>query len=164
MNTRDSQARQFIEDAYKELCEANAVSYMEDRDPDKGFLDGKWIKNLHIHENRIGIPQPVLEAHDFYNENCGNWGGAIIFKPEVEGRDTYVVYVTTDGDGGWVEVFDEDGISLGAARTYIELVSWGAVDEIRKYVFTGGYPAELSDRQTRTIWVKVVEAKAKSLK
>src|SRR5262249_24716196 len=130
-------------------------------DPDKFFLDGKWIKNLHIQENRVGIPEPVLEAHDFYNQNCDNWGGAVIFHPNIEGRDVYVVYVSTDGDGGWVEVFDEGGDSLGAARTYIELVSWGATDEIRAYVFNGGYPADMSDRQTRTMWAKVQEAKAK---
>src|SRR5256885_8746593 len=131
MNSIESQTRKFIEDAYKELWEANAIADMEDRDPDKNFLDGKWIKNLHIHENRIGIPEPVLEAHDFYNKNCDNWGGAVIFNIKVEGRETYVVYVTTDGDGGWVEIFDKDGSSLGAARTYIELMSWGTVDEIR---------------------------------
>ncbi|HEY8226380.1 MAG TPA: hypothetical protein VIG25_13960 [Pyrinomonadaceae bacterium] len=159
MNARESEARRFIENEYRELVEANAAAELEDRDSDKQFLDGKWIRNLHIPENLIGLPNPVRESHDFY-KNCDDWGGAVILKIKVEGRDTYVVYVTTDGDDGWVEVFDEKGGILGAARTYIELIAWGPVDQVRGYTLTQGFPEEFNERQTRTMWVKVQKAKA----
>ncbi len=146
----EKKVQEFIEREYRKYYEAEAAAYLEDRDSDTEFLNGMSVDNLH--QSGIEIPQSVLEACDFYNESCDDWGGAGIYQARIGSDIIYVVRVTTDGDDGWVEVFDTEGNQLAAGRTYIELVSWGSVEEIRQYVHDCGFPTELDDRQSRTLW------------
>ena len=159
----EAEARQFVENSLREYWEERGKVYLENREPEEEFLQSYMIHSLHLPENRTGIPESVLEANDFYNQHCGNWGGAAVYELNVEGKPTYIVRVSTDGDDGWVEVFNEEGHLLGAARTYIELVAWGYVGTIRNYVFNGKFPDELKDRQIRTLWAQVGEQRAKTL-
>lgn len=66
----------------------------------------------------------------------------------------YVVKVTTDGDDGWLELFDNGGLAIGFGRTYVELVGWETQEEIRGFVEGGGFPDSLVDRGERTLWGK----------
>jgi hypothetical protein len=69
-------------------------------------------------------------------------------------QPVYAVRVTTDGDDGWLELYDERGTELGVGRTYVELIAWGDRATIRAAVENGEFPPELSDRDTRTLWGK----------
>jgi hypothetical protein len=76
-----------------------------------------WMKEPN---NRIGIPEQVLEAYDFYvgREQVK------VAKVSIEGGDTYAVRTGTPGEGGWLEVFDDRGKMLGSAMTLVDVVSW----------------------------------------
>jgi hypothetical protein len=148
-------AQEFVEHEYREFYGALAVACAEHRDSDRAFLGGESFENLQLPQSRVDLPTPVLNAYDFYNKHCGDYGGARIYKAQIEEQDIYIVRVTTDGDDGWVEIFDGAGQQLAAGRTYIELISWGAVEEVRSYSGTE-FPAALDDRQTRTMWDEMV--------
>lgn len=76
----------------------------------------------------------VLKAYDYYYKNVEekDWGTVRAYLMIVEGRSAYAVFTTTDGDDGWLEVFDIDGRSIGAARTDLDHVKWGPIEEVRK--------------------------------
>ncbi|MFN8442394.1 MAG: hypothetical protein U0175_16585 [Caldilineaceae bacterium] len=102
------------------------------------------------------LPVAVQAAHRFYFElvEAADWGNVYLYAVEIAGNHTYAVRVTTDGDDGWLEVFDAQGHLLGAARTYLELIAWDEQDTIRQQVATGEYPIALADRDKRTLWGK----------
>lgn len=150
----EKKAKELIEIEFRKYHEALLAADLEE-DYDKiEFLNGMSFEHQHIHLHRdeLGIPRSVLDAYDFYNESCCDWGGAIIYQAQIDLDLIYVVRVTTDGDDGWVEVFDLEGNLLAAGRTYLELISWGAVEEIRQYVDNFEFPSELDDRYSRTMW------------
>jgi hypothetical protein len=101
-------------------------------------------------------PPSVLAARDFYFQvvERHDWGSVRVFesRPEPISRPTWVVWVSTDGDDGWVELFDASGLPLAAGRTYLELVGWNSTEENRAYALKGGFPGALEDRATRTLW------------
>lgn len=77
-----------------------------------------WIKEP---KNREGVPQAVFDAYDFYDRsNCQ----IAVAKILVQERDTYAVRVGTPGEGGWLEIFDEQGDILWAALVLVDVVSW----------------------------------------
>jgi ribosomal protein L7/L12 len=85
-----------------------------------------WMKEP---KNREGVPQAVLDAYDFYSpSNCQN----IVAKILVQKRNTYAVRVGTPGEGGWLEIFDEQGKLLGSALTICDVVGWEAQSIIRE--------------------------------
>ncbi|QLE56277.1 hypothetical protein [Nostoc sp. TCL26-01] len=65
---------------------------------------------------------------------------------------TYALRVTTDGDDGCLEVYDQHGLEIGVGRTYLELISWGNVDEIRTYLHDYDFPANLNNKEQMTVW------------
>ncbi|MBF2074195.1 MAG: hypothetical protein IGS50_10605 [Synechococcales cyanobacterium C42_A2020_086] len=91
------------------------------------------------------VPPAVSAAYEFYDQEVAqaDWGSVAVYQPTLAGQSVYVVQVTTDGDDGWLEVYDSAGNLLGAARRYIELLAWGKVDCLRKQVQTGEFPPEL---------------------
>ena len=109
-------------------------------------------------QGRLSIPEPVLTAVDFYFEHVErpDWGSARLYRVNSASlpRPLWIVWVRTDGDDGWVELFDASGLPVGVGRTYLELVAWGQADEIRAWVATSGYPESLKDRASRTLWSK----------
>ncbi|GAB4459533.1 MAG: hypothetical protein OHK0037_05070 [Elainellaceae cyanobacterium] len=105
------------------------------------------------------LPANVQAAYDFYHENVmqHDWGSVSVSQMPMEGAPdgaVYAVVTTTDGDDGWLELFDLDGNPLGAARTYLELVSWGDPEVLREQVHTGAFPEELETRMDTTLWGK----------
>lgn len=101
-------------------------------------------------------PIAARMAAEFYDECIAqqDLGSVSIFHPIVDDISTYAVYVTTDGDDGWLEVYADDGTLFGAARYYLELIVWGNQDVLRSMATTGEYPPELTDRKRRTLWGK----------
>ena len=100
------------------------------------------------------LPRPVQDAVDFYRTRVEtpDWGAVRLLRPLVDGSPIYLVYVTTDGDDGWVELYDANGRLLGAARRYLELLGWGDRTRLRAQTSTGAFPPDLADRAERTIW------------
>ncbi|MFQ3615444.1 MAG: hypothetical protein SNJ57_05765 [Cyanobacteriota bacterium] len=125
-------------------------------------------EEMPLRQNAIGsigiagtpsLPANVQAAYDFYDENVmqRDWGSVSVSQMPMEGAPNgavYAVVTTTDGDDGWLELFDLDGNPLGAARTYLELVSWGDPAVLREQVHTGEFPEELQARMDTTLWGK----------
>jgi len=104
------------------------------------------------------FPLPVEQAYNYYFENVqeADWGNANLYLlpkgAAISAQMVYVIRVTTDGDDGWVELYDEAGTELGVGRTLLELVEWGERNTIRAMVQSGEFPLELDDRRDETIW------------
>jgi len=96
------------------------------------------------------LPDAVQDAYQFYQQNLAERDrGTVDLEPlTFDGSLVYAVRAATDGDDGWLELYDTSGTLLGTGRTYIELVAWGDRDEIRSEVHTGEYPPTLDRNQT----------------
>ncbi len=97
------------------------------------------------------LPSSVRAAADFYLKRveAEDWGSVGVYRVPTALMETYAVRVTTDGDDGWLEVFDLDGRFLGAGRTYIELIAWTTQKKVREQ-FGDNWPKAL-DRK-KTLW------------
>lgn len=99
---------------------------------------------------RSTVPQPVLEAYDYYLNQISDWGSVSVAQEKIQNQDIYAVTVSTDGDDGWAELFDAEGQELGAARTLCEKVAWDDINTVRSYTKNSELPSELqaeSDEQ-----------------
>lgn len=110
-----------------------------------GPLSDYAMPSLSASENREGMPEAMLAAYDYYREHivAKDLGSAYGVTLLVGEQITFGVVVTTDGDDGWLEVFDIEGQPLGAARTCLDKVLWGDCDAIRALVSTSALPPEL---------------------
>lgn len=128
-------------------------AYIRNEEANASFLEE------HTVANRMATPQPVHEAYEFYAHHISarDIGAVQVLHVPNDAGDTYAVYTTTDGDDGWIEIYTPDGQLLGAGRFYIELVAWGARDEIRALVGTQELPPRLANRQAETLWGKPLE-------
>jgi hypothetical protein len=106
--------------------------------------------DLNNEESRFGIPQSVLDAYDFYSSNVEveYYRSVAPFKETIQNREVFVIEVGTNGSDGWLELFDQGGQSIGAARISQERIAWREVDIIRAYLHDRGLPAELLGRRT----------------
>jgi hypothetical protein len=104
------------------------------------------------------LPASVVESLAHYDEHFSkrDIGGVALYRPLVDGQPSYAVVVTTDGDDGWVELFDADGTSAGFGRTWIELVAFVSHAALRRLATADRseetYPPALAQRQSATIW------------
>ncbi len=87
--------------------------------------------NFHIPRSEYeaakkAYPQLVREAYDLYYENveCGDWGTVRFYLMPVRDEEIFVIQTTTDGDDGWLEVYDLTGNPLGLGKTYLEEIEW----------------------------------------
>lgn len=106
------------------------------------------------HSDVNTLPDQVAAAYTYYYEQAelADWGSVRVHTVTASPIPTYAVYVTTDGDDGWLEVYRHDGSLLGAARLYIELIGWAEVDFIRAQTDAKGFPPAM-DLST-TLWGK----------
>jgi hypothetical protein len=75
---------------------------------------------------RAKVPAAVLTAFDSYHrmENA-DWGSASLHKGRVAGHDVYLVFASTDGDDGYLELFNDQGLSVISARLNAgDIVAW----------------------------------------
>lgn len=86
-------------------------------------------------------PAEAQAARAFYQEACFDWGGAWIHRYAIDGDPLFVVFVGTDGDAGWLELYDADGGLLGAATLTADAVHWEERDVARARVGTDDFPA-----------------------
>jgi hypothetical protein len=126
----------------------------EELDEDEELL-GRCILDLHrdpeLFEN---LPESVRTAYDYYYVHIAKCDLGCVRLCQVPYKNdvTYAIRVSTDGDDGWLEVYDQYGQVIGTGRTYIELIGWGKIDEIREQVHDFNFPSSLSDKGRKTIW------------
>lgn len=90
------------------------------------------------------IHEAIKRSINFYLENVeyADVGCVNLFEISLKSCDSiFMVRVTTDGDDGWIELFDNAGNILELGRTYMELI--GFVEDInilRNYVTTYSFP------------------------
>jgi len=135
----------------QELSERFLAAYRLSRDPDD------IEPSSEPQSESQSAPQSVKDASDYYGREveAHDWGSVGVYRIQLVNQFVFIVMTTTDGDDGWVELYDVNGEELGVGRTYIELVSWGDRDTIRAQVQTGEFPPELSDRAERTLWSRL---------
>jgi hypothetical protein len=85
-------------------------------------------------------PAVVSAACRFYRDHCSDWGGAWILRYPVDGETLDVVYAGTDGDEGWVELYDAGGQLLAAATLVGDRIHWEDQAEARARVTSGILP------------------------
>ncbi len=97
------------------------------------------------------LPAEVREAAQFYygRVEAEDWGSVGVYRVPAGTTATLAVRVTTDGDDGWLEVYDLQGQLLGAGRTYIELIAWAPREEVREQ-FGDNWPEALD--RSKTLW------------
>jgi hypothetical protein len=108
-------------------------------------------------EDREQLPDAVREAYDFYWKHFeeADIGSARVYRVPAGKKEAFAVRVRTDGDDGYLEVYDEKGKFLAAGRTYIEVIAWGSRDWLRAQVAQPSeLPPELQDADQRTLWGK----------
>jgi hypothetical protein len=106
------------------------------------------------------LPEEVRTAHAYYHQHYtqADIGSARVYRVPTGRKTTYAVRVTTDGDDGYLEVYDERGGLLAAGRTYLELIAWGDREWLRAQALTPGeLPPELQQITWKTLWGKPVE-------
>jgi ribosomal protein L7/L12 len=111
-----------------ELLESQGVEFQGDI-VTEFFLnvnDLGWMKDP---KNRVGIPEAVLDAYDFYS--AGNCQIKVARIP-VQERDTYAVRAGSPGEDGWLEIFDEQDKLLGSATTLCDVIGWDAQSIVRE--------------------------------
>ncbi len=94
------------------------------RDFEKRSFGTALGTNMSLPGVRDNVHDSVLESYDFYFRNVENadwgtvkvWETASLWRGQVEWIT--VVEVNTDGDDGYVELFDNQGRPLASAETY----------------------------------------------
>jgi hypothetical protein len=105
-------------------------------------FNAQTLPDLRQDANRSEMPQPVLDAFDYYATEVmdQDWGVVFVATVPIADQSTYVVRVMTDGDDGWLEIFNEQGEPIGTGRTNEGLTYWGDCTEIRAQVQSGDIP------------------------
>jgi hypothetical protein len=101
-------------------------------------------------KERTALPGEVREAAEYYYNRveAEDWGSVRVYRVPTDHGETYAVRVTTDGDDGWIEVYDLKGHLLGAGRTYLERIAWAPREEVRQQ-FGDNWPKALDRGKTR---------------
>jgi hypothetical protein len=94
------------------------------------FLNENDLGWMGESKNREGVLGSVLDAYDFYTEHGHEQ--VRVAKIDVQETATYAVRTKTDGDGGWLEVFNEQGQILGSALTFLDVLRWEDREAIRE--------------------------------
>jgi hypothetical protein len=122
-----------------------------DGEDSEDYLLGEFDLEVFSHPEVFNqIPQPVRLAYEYYSDNVEGWPR--LCKVPSSNGFSYAICETTDGDDGWLEIYDENGSLIACGRIYLELIGWVTIDEARGYVKTLDYPSILSDRRERTLW------------
>ena len=141
-------AQRWVEAELRRYWQTRSTAYRAGQEQTTPFLQSWEVAPT------ATLPPAVAQAYQFYVDavEAADWGNVYLLQPRVQGRSFYLIYVTTDGDDGWLELYGRDGTFLGAARRYLELVAWGDVTTLRAQTGTGDYPAALRTRFDKTLW------------
>ncbi len=139
-----------FEQIHREYWLRRYCAYVNDQELDESFLQSYAVDRAQLPQ----LPAKVQDAHQYYFENVEekDFGVVRLHQVMLTDEQVYVIYVTTDGDDGWVELYSEEGTELSIGRLYLELVGWGTKKFLRGQTETGKFPYTLSNRTSLTLW------------
>ncbi len=156
MTSAHAAMRSWYTEQLRSFWAARFQSYLDGSDPDnKRYPREKELGDAAVKVDRkkkwTALPRPVREAAEYYYNRveAEDWGSVRVYRVPTDHGETYAVRVTTDGDDGWIEVYDLQGHLLGAGRTYIELIAWAPREEVRQQFFDN-WPEALD--RSKTLW------------
>jgi hypothetical protein len=152
MSTQADRIKKFYETFYENywLAAYKASLKGEEISEGEGFLEKEAFDFYSTPEKINELPESVIAAYNYYHTD--SIGYARVCEISCDDVLTYAVCDLTDGDDGWLEIYDISGSKIAAGRTYIELISWCKIEEIRSQARTSEFPPDLVDRRTRTFW------------
>lgn len=137
-----------INNNYQKMVKEALVAYHAQED--LGEVETIFPNSISISHADIirECPPGTVESYKYYWDNVEmqDWGGVYVIKVKIAGIDIFITHVFTDGDDGWMEIYDAENNCHGIARRYIDLLHWGEKDDIRSMTESGDYPAELEKR------------------
>ncbi|MDY7022274.1 MAG: hypothetical protein SWJ54_13100 [Cyanobacteriota bacterium] len=82
------------------------------------------------------LPKNATEAYIFYKQNVeeADWGKVRLYQADIENINIYIIYVSTDGDDGWLEIYNAQDQGLGFGRYDFETLLWSEKEKIRAEV------------------------------
>lgn len=106
------------------------------------------------HTAHASLPAPVAAAlvhlkRRYDDDRAGST--RVISRRDAHG-DFFVLHTTTDGDDGYVCVFDAAGDCDGAARTLLELCEWNTLEATLALLSSSALPPGLAARRSQTLW------------
>jgi hypothetical protein len=120
--------KQVYEQQLKAHYLAQYIAYCQEKEGGDRYDLGQ--SNRVAEEAIAALPQAVqtfqqeaLDQGDSYYAN--------VYQISADQQLTYGVRITTDGDDGWLAVFDQQGQSLASAQTYLEVVVWADAQILR---------------------------------
>jgi predicted RNase H-like HicB family nuclease len=113
--------KQFYVQRLREYYAARYKTYQTGSELDDPHELGQ--DNLVSDEARDRLPAAIHEFWDAAIAEGDSYYPAI-YKLSVQDQVTYALRITTDGDDGWLVIFDAEGNLLATAQTYIEVIIW----------------------------------------
>lgn len=106
------------------------------------------------HTAHASLPAPVAAAlarlkRRYDDDDAGST--RVISRSDAHG-DFFVLHTTTDGDDGYVCLFDATGDCDGAARTLLELCEWNTLEATLALLSSRALPPALAARRSQTAW------------
>lgn len=106
---------------------------------------------------RSTVPAAVVQAFDYYyRAEAADWATVSLHHGTLAGGEVWVVYTTTDGDAGFLEILDGRGATLDGARLHADqILAWdelpGRVRLAHELTTLGGFATEegLSEPEER---------------
>lgn len=132
-------------------------AYLRNREPKSRYNElGRSATKVDRAEHDQ-LPEEVRAAFAFYWQHFEetDLGGVGVYRFSVRRKVYFAIRVTTDGDDGYLEVYDKDGAFVAASRRYIEVTTWGSQEWLREQAIPPWkLPPELYDAPQRTLWGK----------
>jgi len=92
---------------------------------DETLQDGTRVDARIGKPGRVGVPQGTLDVFDYYYQaEAQDWASVRLYQGKIDGEPVHVVYMTTDGDDQYLEVFNKNGQAVASS----EFMAWQSVD------------------------------------
>lgn len=149
-------ARTELEQRLKLYWQQRYAAYQQKGDEPPPFLGDYHIPFTGDGPAMPPLPTGARDAYTYYQTTveAQDWGSVGLYRMPWANGSLYVVRVTTDGDDGWLELYDAQGHTLGVGRTNLEVVAWGHKAAIRSQVASGAFPPTLTDAASKSLWGK----------
>jgi len=143
---RSTEARRLIE------ADVHAFHAAPGADRESPFADPLPIHPRRWEHDIAALPASVKEAYGFYFRAVleRDNGTPSVHRRDLAGRPCYLVRCSTDGAGGFLELFDDDGTPLGHARTEWDCPAWTSRGLTRRRAFAGDRD-EVDDRVAEAV-------------
>jgi hypothetical protein len=132
--TQNDQVRSYFEQALKDHVFSQYRAFLNKVEYPRRYLQEFELRWPRWRENELNLPTEIFNSYRYYLQTVQDRdiGSVRAFRVPMARIEVYAVRVTTDGDDGWLEIFDGKGKLLGAARTYLEIVSWLPISNSRR--------------------------------